>query len=215
VEVVAERLDAVRSRIERAGRDPAEVRIVAVTKGFGAPAAEAARAVGLADVGENYGSELLSKAPMVAPGVSWHFLGAVQRRQVKRLAAVVGCWETVCRLVEGEEIARHASGSAVLVEVEATGMAGRNGCLPDEVAGLVDDLRQLPLDVRGLMTVGPLGPPAQARPVFRTVARLAEELGLPELSMGMSKDLEVAVTEGATMVRIGRALFGDRPSLRR
>jgi uncharacterized pyridoxal phosphate-containing UPF0001 family protein len=221
VEVVAARLQKLRYRMERVGRDPAEVSVVAVTKGFGPAAVEAACAVGLHDIGENYASELLTKAtaaasamsrPALAPGVRWHYLGAVQRRRVKRLAPVVACWQAVCRLVEGEEIARRAPGAAVLVEVEVTGIPGRNGCPPDQFRNGVGRLGQLALDVRGLMVVGPPGPPEAARTAFRTAARLGSGLDLPELSMGMSDDLEVAVTEGSTMVRIGRALFGDRPA---
>jgi pyridoxal phosphate enzyme (YggS family) len=211
VEVVARRLQEVRDRIERAGRDPETVSIVAVTKGFEAAAAEAALTVGVGDIGENYAAELLEKASALPPGVHWHYLGAIQRRRVKRLAAVVSWWETVCRFTEGEEIARRAPGSVVLVEVDVTGAPGRNGCPPEAVAGLVGELKTLPLQVRGLMVVAPHGTPEEARPVFREVARLAAELELPELSMGMSEDLDVAAAEGATMVRIGRALFGERP----
>ncbi|MGH9018653.1 MAG: alanine racemase, partial [Acidimicrobiales bacterium] len=139
----------------------------------------------------------------------------VQRRRVRDLAPVVGCWQTLARLVEGEEVARRAPGAAVLVEVETTGGPGRNGCPPGDVPGLVRSLRACDLDVRGLMVVAPAGPPAEARSAFRTTAALAAELGLGELSMGMSEDLEVAVEEGATMVRLGRALFGPRPAVDR
>ena len=98
----------------------------------------------------------------------------------------------------------------MLVEVDTTGLPGRNGCPPSEARGLVVDLQSDGLDVRGLMTVA--GPGADAaRAAFETVARLADELGLEERSMGMTDDLEAAVAAGSTMVRIGRALFGERP----
>ena len=109
------------------------------------------------------------------------------------------------------EIARRAPGAAVLVQVDVTGAAGRGGCPEDEVVPLVEALDALGLEVRGLMAVGPGGPPEEARPGFRRVARLADRLGLPERSIGMSTDLEVGVEEGATMVRVGTALFGGRP----
>lgn len=212
--LVAERLAEVRRRIVAAGGDPAAVTVLAVTKGFDATAVRAAVVAGLVEVGENYAAELLSKAAALAPGDQprWHFLGAVQRRKVRDLAPLVGCWQALARLAEGEAIARRAPGASVFVEVDVAGVAGRPGVSWEEAPALVDGLRGLELDVRGLMAVGPQGPAELARPLFRRLAALAGELGLAELSMGMTDDLEVAVAEGATMVRIGRALFGPRPA---
>ncbi len=216
--MVASRLEDVRRRIRATGRDPASVRLVAVTKGFDADAVTAALAAGVRDIGENYAAELMAKAAAVAGdgeptgGVPrWHYLGAVQRRRVRDLAGVVGCWQTLARPVEGEAIARWAPGVSVLVEVEVSGLPGRNGCPPGQVPELVRSLRDLDLDVAGLMVVAPPGPAEVAREAFRTTARLGAELGLAELSMGMSQDFEVALEEGATMVRVGQALFGPRP----
>ena len=101
------------------------------------------------------------------------------------------------------EIARRSPGARVLVQVDTTGAPGRNGCPPDQVPALVNELRDLPLSVAGLMTVAP-APPEPPSPTFATVRRLAEELGLRERSMGMTDDLEAAVAEGTTMVRVGR-----------
>ena len=98
--------------------------------------------------------------------------------------------------------------------MDASGLPGRNGCPPSGVPDLVRTLGHLDLDVRGLMVVAPPGPPGEARAVFRTVAHLAGDLGLVELSMGMTADLDMALAEGATMVRVGRALFGERAPLR-
>lgn len=204
---VAARLADVRHRIEAAGGDPARVRIVAVTKGFGPEAVEAALAAGVEDVGENYAQELVAKAPLVAGQPRWHFLGTVQRNKVPALAPLVACWQSVARAVEGEAIARRRPGAVVLVEVELTGRPGRNGCRLDAVPALVADLAADGLDVRGLMTVAPQDDP---RATFRAVRDLADRLGLPERSMGMTGDLEAAVAEGSTMVRVGRALFGER-----
>ncbi|MHB8330551.1 MAG: YggS family pyridoxal phosphate enzyme [Acidimicrobiales bacterium] len=213
-EVVARRLEALYRRIEVAGGDPAAIAVVAVTKGFDSTAVDAAVALGVIDVGENYAAELLAKAlqrPLQDTGtVLWHYLGVVQRRKVRDLAPVVACWQSVCRLVEGEAIVRHAPGAAVLVEVDLSGVPGRNGVAPDGVGDLVASLSALGLDVQGLMAVGPTGPPERARAGFRWLARRAGDLGLATVSMGMSDDLEVAVAEGATMVRVGRALFGPR-----
>ena len=222
----------MRRRIEIAGGDPTAVRVVAVTKGFGPNAVSAAAAAGVSDIGENYARELLAKAEHLAEGpveattqttktegtadragvgIRWHFLGAVQRNKVKALAPVVDCWQSVARVVEGEEIARRRPGAAVLVQVDTSGDARRNGCVPSDVPALVSTLGSLGLDVRGLMTVAPQGPGPAAQ-TFETVRGLADRLGLPERSMGMTDDLEDAVAHGTTMVRIGRALFGERPS---
>lgn len=217
---VAAGVARVRRRISDAGGDPARIRVVAVTKGFGHEAVLAALAAGVVDVGENYAQELLAKdaavrdASEVDPGIRWHFLGAVQRNKVAALAPVVACWQTVARVVEGDAIARRHGGAAVLVEVDTTGAAGRNGCHPADVPDLVSALRAFDLDVRGLMTVAPPGPEDVRRRAFKEVAALADDLGLVERSMGMSDDLEIAVAEGSTMVRVGRALFGDRPPRR-
>jgi hypothetical protein len=213
---VAERLHSVRLRIEQAGGDPSAVRVVAVTKGFGPEAVVAARAAGLHDIGENYADELVAKAAELgdtSPPPTWHFLGAIQRNKVARLAPVVGMWQSVSRVEEGARIARFAPGATVLVEVDTTGLPGRNGCPPDGARALVPHLRDTGLDVRGLMTVAAPGPGAAAS-AFETVRSLADELGLVERSMGMTDDLEVAVHAGTTMVRIGRALFGERPAKR-
>ncbi len=218
---VAEALATARRRIAETGVTPATVRVVAVTKGFGPEAVLAARQAGLDDVGENYAQELLGKVQALAgeagvgegTAVRWHFLGAVQRNKVPQLAPVVWCWQGLSRLAEGEAIARRRPDAAVLVEVELTGVPGRNGCAPGDVPALVEGLRRLELDVRGLMTVAPQDPEG-ARAAFRAVRRLADDLGLPERSMGMSDDYPLAVREGATMVRLGRALFGDRPPRR-
>jgi len=217
--VVAWRLDGVRARVVAAGGDLDQVRVLAVTKGFGLDAVSAAVALGL-DVGENYAQELLGKAcgatdhpapdgPSQPGAPRWHFLGALQRRKVRDLAAVVSQWDSVCRTVEGLEIARRRPGARVLVQVDTTGIPGRNGCPVAEVAGVVAELRRLDLDVAGLMAVAPRDPEG-ARSCFRSVRQLADQLELEERSIGMSDDLELAVVEGSTTLRLGRALFGDR-----
>lgn len=210
---------AVRRRITKAGGDPEKIRMVAVTKGFGVQAVQEALAAGLVDIGESYVQELTAKVaeleaqPATAVGERprWHLIGRLQRNKVRRAAPHVAMWQSVDRLAVGTEIARHAPGAAVLVQVNVTGEEAKGGCPPSVAAGLVTDLSQLGLEVRGLMTIGPHGPPEAARPAFARLRELADELGLAERSMGMSNDLEVAVQEGATMVRVGSALFGPRP----
>lgn len=211
VEALAERAADVRARVARAaGSRP--VTVVAVTKGFGADTVRAARAAGLDDLGESYGQELAAKAGAAGEGCRWHFLGAVQRRKVRALAPVVHLWQSVDRVAAGAEIARYAPGARVLVQVNVTAREGRNGCAWESAPTLVDELRAMSLDVRGLMAVADETDP---RPQFRRLAELARRLELKELSMGMSGDLEVALEEGSTMVRVGRALFGPRPARER
>lgn len=212
---VARRVAAVRDRIEVAGGDPERVRVVAVTKGFGPEHVEAALAAGLLDVGENYAAELLAKRAAVPdPRLRWHFLGAVQRNKVARLAPVVSWWHSVTRVEEGTAVARRRPEATVLVEVDVTGLPGRRGCPPGDVAGLVGALGDHGVAVTGLMAVGAPGGGERTRDGFTLLRRLADELELPERSMGMSDDLELAVAEGSTLVRVGRALFGERPPLR-
>lgn len=208
-ETVPERLERVRDRVRRAGGDLEAITIVAVTKGFGPEVIDAATAAGLVDVGENYGQELLRKW---RSGPRWHFLGGVQRNKVAALAERVDVWQSVDRAAEGASIAAHAPGAEVFVQVNVSGEPQKAGCRWDDVPSLVEALRHQGLDVRGLMAVGPAGDPEAARPGFRRLAATARTLELPELSMGMTADLEVAVQEGSTMVRVGTALFGARPA---
>jgi PLP dependent protein len=216
---VAARAAAVRARIERAGGDPDAVRLVAVTKGFDAAVVRAALDAGLADVGESYVQELVAKAAELdddrdrsgEPRPRWHFVGRLQRNKVRKAAPHVVLWHSVDRLSLGAEIARCAPGASVLVQVNASGEATKAGCPPSQAPALVDGLRDVGLDVQGLMTIAPAGPAEAVRATFRSVRELARSLGLAELSMGMSGDLDVAVEEGATMVRVGTDLFGPRP----
>lgn len=209
---VPARVARVRRRIDElsAGRP---VRIVAVTKGFGPEAVEAAVAAGLTSIGENYAQELVAKASagVGGMGVRWHFIGAIQRNKVAHLAPFVAVWETVDRPAAIDAIARHSPGATALVQVNLSGEQGRPGCRWEDATMVVDAARAARLDVQGLMGIGPLGPSEDSRPLFAALAGLALRLGLPEVSMGMSGDFEVAVEEGSTMVRLGTALFGPRP----
>jgi len=186
------------------------VAVVAVTKTFGSEVVQAAFDAGLRDFGENYAAELVRKTAMFPDlPVRWHFLGAIQTNKVGRLAPVTTCFQGLARVREAEAIARRRPGAAVMVQVDLTGIPGRNGAASRDVPQLVEQARQMGLDVWGLMTVAPIEPES-ARRAFRRVREMADDLGLPERSMGMSDDLEIAVEEGSTMVRVGRALFGGR-----
>lgn len=212
-ESVLARATTVRERIASAGGDPAKITLVAVTKGFGPEVAIAAAAAGLLDLGENYAQELVAKAPLVAASgsaVRWHAIGRIQRNKVRSLAGIVGLWQTVDRLDLAKEIAHRDPGAEILVQVNVSGEPQKGGCLPAEAPALVDGAREAGLLVSGLMTVGRTGAPTEARAGFATLRLLADRLDLPVRSMGMSGDLESAVAEGATMVRVGSALFGPR-----
>lgn len=201
----------MRRRVAASGGDPERIRIVAVTKGFGPEAVSAAWAAGLPDVGENYAQEMLAKVPLSLTGMKWHFLGPIQRNKVARLARTVSTWHGIDRPAAADAVASASPGAEVLVQVNVIGDPNRPGCAPQEVGDLVSHVRTLPLDLSGLMAVGPPEAGESGRDCFRWLAQRAGQLGLRELSMGMSDDFEVAVAEGATTLRLGRALFGARP----
>ncbi len=220
VEQIQANVAAVRERIASAGADPDTIVLVAVTKGFGPDLARAALAAGLSDLGENYAQELLAKVadldhlplPSSVPAhPRWHFLGRVQTNKVRHLAAHVALWQSVDRTELVLEIAKRAPDAAVLIQINVSGEDHKGGCAFADAPALVAMARDRGLAVRGLMGVGPAGAPDVARPGFARLVALADSLDLPERSIGMSGDLEVAVAAGATMIRIGRDLFGDRP----
>jgi hypothetical protein len=143
------------------------------------------------------------------PGVPrWHFIGRLQRNKVASLAPLVDLWQSVDRLELGRAIAERAPGAAVLAEVNVADDPAKAGVAPGDAPALVDGLRSAGLRVDGLMTIPAAG--RDPRPAFATLASLADRLGLAEVSMGMSDDFETAVDEGATIVRVGRAIFGPR-----
>jgi PLP dependent protein len=164
-------------------------------------------------IGENYAQELLTKRSTAEDaGVAVHVVGRLQSNKVRLVADTVAVWETVDRSSLVGELARRAPGAVVLIQVNTTDEPAKGGCAPDEAAGLLAEARSAGLVVDGLMTVGPTGGGSEAaRPGFRLVRQMVSDLGLATCSMGMTDDLEVAVEEGTTRVRLGTALFGPRP----
>lgn len=211
-ETVRDRLEIIHRRIvDLGGRD---VRIIAVTKGFGFDAVAAAMRAGCAAVGENYAQELISKFGSVEPEdrPEIHFIGHLQSNKVAALAPLVDVWQTVDRPSIAAAIARRAPGARVLIQVNATSETDKGGCRLEDTEALLAEARALGLDVLGLMTIGPTdGDRERTASAFGEVAGLRRDLELAELSMGMSDDLDIAIPLGSTMVRIGRALFGERP----
>ena len=227
----AEVMERITRAAARAGRELSAVRVVAVTKAQPIETVAAALEAGLTRLGENYVEEALEKIAALGPGPEWHMIGHVQRRKAREAATHFALVHSVDSLALAQRLDRisgeHGRRLPVLLECNVSGEASKFG-FPARTAGErsamaaeVNEILRLPnLTVQGLMTVAPLGPTAeQARPVFGDLRGLRDwlcsELGQPswpELSMGMSDDFEVAVEEGATLVRIGRALLGPRPN---
>ena len=215
---IAERVAHVRQRVERAaeraGRSPADVTIVAVSKSFPPQAIEEAAAAGIAHVGENRVQEAAAKIPgLRGLPVTWHLVGHLQTNKTKTALELFDIIHSVDSLHLAEALSHRSQRPLpVLLEVNVAGEAAKFGFPPDEVAAAAQAVARLPnLDLRGLMTVAPLvSDPEAVRPVFRELRRLRDALGLAELSMGMTDDFEVAIEEGTTLVRIGRAIFSER-----
>jgi pyridoxal phosphate enzyme (YggS family) len=223
-------LVAVRARMaaaaERAGRDPAGVTLVAVSKTHPIEAIAAAAAHGQRDFGENRFAELWEKVALAGQqgldGLRWHFIGAMQSRQTSSAVGPLTLIHAIDRLKIAQRLQRDAEAAGlhlpVLLEVNVSGEASKHGFAPDELRAAFAALTSLgALRIAGLMTMAPLvDDPEQTRPLFRALAALRAELAassglpLPHLSMGMSNDYEVAIEEGATLVRIGTAIFGVR-----
>ena len=213
---VAVAVAAVRERIRVLAGDRS-VELIAVTKGFGRDAVEAAIAAGCAAIGENYAQELRDKldgfeAAVGVPAPAVHFIGGLQTNKVRVVASLVDVWQSVDRVALADEIVRRRPGATVFVQVNTTGEETKSGCRPVDVAGLVAHCTGEGLAVEGLMTIGPTsGDRADTAAAFALLARLGHDNGLRSLSMGMCADLDLAVAHGATHVRIGSALFGPRP----
>jgi len=218
VTTIAERIALVRERVaraaERAGRSPADVTIVAVSKSFPAQAIEEAAAAGIAHIGENRVQEAIAKIPSLRHlTVTWHMLGHLQTNKAKTALELFDIIQSMDSLRLAQALSRRAERPIpVLLEVNVAGEASKFGLSPPEVLQAAETMGRLPhLNVCGLMTIAPLvSDPEEVRPVFRELRRLRDALGLAELSMGMTDDFEVAIEEGATMVRIGRAIFSER-----
>jgi PLP dependent protein len=210
---VAENRRKIRADIERAGRDPGEITIVAVTKGFGADVCRAALSAGLTNLGENRVQEALTKMAEVE-GATWHLIGHLQTNKVKVAANRFGLIQTLDSMHLAEALARYNPDQQVLVEVNVAREPQKSGVAPEQAVELVAGAARL-LDVKGLMAMGPSqGDPTPAFEELCKVRNLAQErLGkaLPILSMGMSGDYEQALRAGSTMLRLGTALFGPRP----
>lgn len=215
------RLRRVQERIaaacRRAGRKPSDITLVAISKGVEATAIIEAYAAGVRHFGENRVQEALWKRPSLLwlkPPPTWHMVGHLQTNKVKATLELFDITHSIDSLRLAEEVSRRAVKPApVLLEVNVSSEATKGGFAPQELPDALEAVRKLAnLEVLGLMTIAPLvEDPEEARPVFRQLRLLRDSLGLTHLSMGMTDDFEVAIEEGTTMLRIGRAIFGERP----
>ena len=222
---LAARLGDVRDRITaaalRAGRDPATVALVAVSKTFGADVLLGAIDAGVTDLGENRAQELKEKVAVIGDRARWHFVGYLQTNKVRQVVGSVVLIHSLDRFGLAEAVARRARSLGmtqdVLIEVNVAGERSKHGASPEEAVALAVQVDGLDgIRVKGLMTMPPAAPNSDAvRPYFRQLVELRDRLqqSMPdagELSMGMSGDFEAAIEEGATIVRVGEAIFGPR-----
>jgi pyridoxal phosphate enzyme (YggS family) len=219
LEVLAQRLSEVRDRMaraaERARRDPSAIQLLAVSKIFPAEAIREAYELGLREFGENYVQEFETKAPEVTglAGTRFHLIGHLQSNKCNRAAELF----QVIQTVDSAKLARRLDAAGrkleVMLEVKLSPEQAKSGAAPEELPELIAAVRACGnLRLTGLMTMPPWSEDAEAsRPYFRRLRQLAAEHGLAALSMGMSHDLETAIEEGATCIRVGTALFGRRP----
>ena len=201
----------------RAGRSPDEVTIVAVSKTFPPAAIASAMAAGIGDMGENRVQEAAAKISAlggVSPRPRWHLVGHLQTNKVRNALGLFDIIHSVDSFHLAQAISQRAQRPvSVLLEVNVAGEASKSGFSPGEVGSAAEAVARLPnLDLRGLMMIAPLvSDPEEVKPFFAGLRRLRDGLRLAELSMGMTDDFEVAIEEGATLVRTGRAIFGERP----
>ena len=221
---LTEILEKIKAAALKAGRDPAKVRLVAVSKTKPASMIEEALAVGQTIFGENYVQEFVAKATEAKLPVEWHFIGHLQSNKVKYIAGLTSLIHSVDRLSLAEEINRQWAKTGrvcdILIQVNISGEATKSGTTSEEAINLVRQVSILEnLRICGLMTMPPFfDNPDGARPYFSGLRALSKEIeslhinnvSMKELSMGMSGDFEVAIEEGATLVRIGSAIFGGR-----
>ena len=208
-------LGRIQEAAARSGRDPASIRLIAVTKTVPAERIREAVDCGVRDVGENRLQEGLPKREALAdPNVTWHFIGRLQTNKAKKVAEAFDWVQSVDRIELAQKLNQHleAKRLPVLIEVNLNAEETKSGADESQLPQLVDALAHCDrLELRGLMAIPPLLNDAEAvRPYFKKLRELAGRFGFKELSMGMSHDFEVAIEEGATMIRVGSALFGER-----
>ena len=185
--------------------------LLPVTKGFGTREVQAMLEVGLTKIGESYAQEILEKRKMVTDNrIAWHMIGGVQRNKVRKLSETVDLWHSVDRKELITEISKYQKNSKILIQVSLNDRHKQGGCSPENVPDLIEFASDKGINVEGLMTIGVDQDIDATKNVFAELGKLSEKMGLKEISMGMSNDFEIAIDYGATILRVGRSIFGER-----
>tara|TARA_Y100001970_G_scaffold210532_1_gene256864 strand:- start:283 stop:957 length:675 start_codon:yes stop_codon:yes gene_type:complete len=212
-QLVADSVGNIREMVSSRSSNP--VTIVAVTKGFGVDAIKSAAKAGIHDIGENYAQELMKKRDILenldeGKNYRWHFIGNLQRNKIRKLSSSVFMWQSTDSLALGEEIAKRSISPKLLLQVNMTGAENQGGIPPAQVPSLVEKFEESGIHIEGLMTIGASADRDATLVCFQDLKKLANTLGLLECSMGMSNDYDLALEAGATILRLGRAIFGNR-----
>ena len=207
--------DQVRERVERItsliqAKAQNQVTLIGVTKGFTHEEVNIASKLGIKNFGENYAQELLTKYPLVDSGINWHYIGQLQSNKIRKVAHLVDVWHSVTSLKLAREIHKRNNKAQILLQVSLMGPSNTKGFEVQELPDVVDELRAENIGISGLMTMGVPNDLVATRSVFEKLRQLANTYELPECSMGMSDDFEVALESGSSMIRVGSAIFGNR-----
>jgi len=207
-EEIKERLQEINKIIDAKAQNP--VTLIGVTKGFTHEEVNIASELGIKNFGENYAQELLTKNPLVDPEISWHYIGQLQSNKIRKISHLVDVWHSVTSLKLAREIHKRNDQAQILLQVSLMGPSNSKGFEVEQLPQLISELRDMNIDISGLMTMGVPGDMVATRVVFKELRKLADTFELPECSMGMSDDFEIALESGASMIRVGSAIFGNR-----
>ena len=207
-EEIKERLEEINEIIDAKAQNP--VTLIGVTKGFTHEEVNIASELGIKNFGENYAQELLTKNPLVDPEISWHYIGQLQSNKIRKISHLVDVWHSVTSLKLAREIHKRNDQAQILLQVSLMGPSNSKGFEVEQLPQLISELRDMNIDISGLMTMGVPGDMVATRVVFKELRKLADTFELPECSMGMSDDFEIALESGASMIRVGSAIFGNR-----
>ncbi len=205
---ITERIGAIENLIrQRADR---EVTLIAVTKGFTIKEIDAAKRAGIVNFGENYAQEMKAKNLDIEDECIWHFIGQLQSNKVRKISHMVQVWHSVTSMKLAKEIEKRSEFSDILLQVNMGNRGNNLGIYPSHLPVCLEQLQGMKVNVRGLMTMGVAGDLESTRKIFTSLRRLADLHELPDCSMGMSGDLEIALECGTTMLRVGTGIFGNR-----
>ena len=205
---IKERLEEINGIIDAKAQNP--VTLIGVTKGFTHEEVNIASELGIKNFGENYAQELLTKNPLVDPEISWHYIGQLQSNKIRKISHLVDVWHSVTSLKLAREIHKRNDQAQILLQVSLMGPSNSKGFEVEQLPQLISDLRDMNIDISGLMTMGVPGDMVATRFVFKKLRKLVDAFELSECSMGMSDDFEIALESGASMIRVGSAIFGNR-----